>query len=488
MKVYAFIIVLLTSGCSIFSKNTGKEFQAVSSVISALDDPSPQLYTTVLREYQEDEGFSCKQPLYAAYFRRNDVVKKDPETCREKIPFLVQEQYDGARVVWIEPDRVRSVHLLFASKSSSMASRFGHVALRFVICPEPDSSDQDCDMNLEEHLVVGFKAHIDDFSLNTLKALRGKYRAYLFANRFLDAYQQYAIDEFRELYSLPLKLQTIERDELVRGLSEIHWRYSGEYDFFTNNCATLLESALSVIWLEFSNDESLRKTHLRPDQFFATAQESFLTDGEKLNSLIIAERNGFYFSSTRSFYDEAVRSVLKGNKSADFSSLEEYLQISPIQRRNSLERPSHALTLRNNVRVREAQIMLEEYAVLHSERLLMTETAKYFEQQDFLGRTSSIIEALDEEHKQIFLECLIKPLRQRAQPPRRLAGIPEDIDSFADVAQPTQACVSTQGRRMLADTITLIEDKKSLSWQRINKIAQYHAASIDNVIQLKEMR
>ncbi len=488
MKAAAFTLaVLLMSGCAAHRTPIEEGFDAVSGVVTGNTELPPQAYAESLKAYQAESGYACRQPIYSAYFRRNGVMGSAEEPCKETIPIVVHTQYDGAEVVWLDPARVRSIHLLFASKSPSLASQFGHVALRLVVCPEPDSSDAACDLNIKEHLTLSFQAHIDDYSLNTIKALQGNYRAYLFASRFLDTYQQYAIGEFREIYSLPLRLEPEQRNDLVRGLAEIHWQYSGNYNFFTNNCATLLQNTLTVTWPDYSNDKAMSNTYLRPDKLFEIIKQSPLAEGSKLQSLVKAERDGFYFSSTRPFYDSAVANVIQNMKNPPFSNLEEYISIDPKIRRASLNNTYNNIQTKTP-HTREAQLMLEEYAVLYSERILISEASQYFEQQDITGRLQSISNGLDSTHRQVFDECLLRPLRQKAQPPRRLSGIPAEDDDFSDIAAPTKLCVSAAGRRLLADSIAAIADKDSPHWQRINIVAQYRAASIENADYLKKIR
>ena len=39
------------------------------------------------------------------------------------VPFLIAEQYEGQKIVWIDPRRVRSIHLLFAGNGGKTPSR-----------------------------------------------------------------------------------------------------------------------------------------------------------------------------------------------------------------------------------------------------------------------------------------------------------------------------------------------------------------------------
>lgn len=489
MKAWALILLLLTlSGCASKPVPIDDGFSSVATVVVGDSAPTQQAYIDAMEGYREDPAYACRHPLYAAYFKKQGIPGRAELPCVDNVPFVIQTPDEGAKVVWVNPARVRSVHLLFASKSPSLASQFGHVALRLVVCPESDSSAQACDANLAEHLVLSFQAHIDDYTLDTLKALRGDYQAHLFASRFMDTYEQYAIGEFREVYSLPLRIESEQRAALVRDLADVHWRFSGNYNFFTRNCATLLQDTLRVAWPDFANDELMKQRYLRPDEMFAALRASPLADGAAVASQTSAERDGYYFSSTRPFYEQALQHVRQRTQDPDFSSLEDYIGLLPIRRREAMASPVYVKALADNPRTLEAQLMLEEYAVLHSERVLMGQAAQYLEEQDFLARSQSLRARLDEKQMEVFDKCLLQPLRQRSQPPRRLTGIPSTNDEFSDIAGASKLCTSEQSRKLLVDTIAAIEDKNSLQWQQLNRLARYRADSIENIVFLKQIR
>ena len=489
MKAWALILLILAlSGCASKPAPVDDGFSSVASVVEGDSAPTQQDYMDAIDGYREDPAYACRHPLYAAYFKRQGIPGRSEMPCGDSVPFVVQTPDEGAKVVWVDPARVRSIHLLFASKSPNLASQFGHVALRLVVCPAFDNSPLACDANLAEHLVLSFQAHIDDYTLDTLKALRGDYQAHLFASRFMDTYEQYAIGEFREVYSLPLRIEPEQRAALVRDLADVHWRFSSNYNFFTRNCATLLQDVLRVAWPDFANDKLMKQRYLRPDEMFAALKASPLADGSAVASQTSAERDGYYFSSTRTFYEQALQHVRQRTSDPVFSSLEDYIALSPIKRREAMTSPVFIKALADNPRTLEAQLMLEEYAVLHSERVLMGQAAQYLEAQDFLGRSESLAARLNEKQMEVFDKCLLQPLRQRSQPPRRLAGIPSTHDEFSDIAGASELCTSEQSRKLLVDTIAAIEDKNSLQWQQLGRLARYRADSIENVVFLKQIR
>ena len=405
------------------------------------------------------------------------------------MPFAVVTRYEGGQITWLDPRRVKSIHLLFAGQSGEMASRFGHVALRLVVCPQADASEEACDANLFEHVVLGFQAHIDELSLNTFKALAGEYKAYLFASPFMEVYEQYAIGEFREIYSLPLVLDEAQRERMVRELADIHWRYAGKYNFFTRNCATMMQEALRKAWPAFAQSAQLQSSYLRPDSLFEAIKRSELSQGHRLERLEQAERTGHFFSSTRGFYARAVDEVRAAMSDPEFSDLDGYLKLSPVQRRQDMEADTpFSERLSRSSHLREAQIMLEEYAVLRSMRMMMMEAARYFEQHDLLARGDTIVKQLDAEHARVFNDCLLTPIRQQLDPVRRLNGVPDaaDIPAVEDGGRISR-CESLASRKLLLETITTMGDPESEQWKQLLAISRYWGESIRNLNLLKAM-
>lgn len=446
-----------------------------------------QSYAAALAGYLTQSDFGCQQPVYAGYFQRRYPAANLAKPCNGDVPFAVFNQYDGAKIVWINPRRVKSIHLLFASKSQSMASRFGHIALRLVVCPEGITAAEVCNANLLEHVTLGFQAHIDELSLDTFKALNGDYKAYLFASRFMDVYEQYAVGEFREVYSLPLRMDDAQRELLVRELADIHWRYAGEYSFFTRNCATLMQDALKISWPDFAANEKMRSHYLRPDSLFEAIKSSSLAESDKLALLDEAEREGYFFSSTKQFYERALNEVREEMGKPAFADLEGYLQIDPVMRRQArTEDVQFSMRLATDQHLREAQLMLEEYSILRSGRVLMSEAAKYFEQQKFLEKADSIRAKLDDEHAEVFDKCLLKPIRQHTQPIQRLKGIPGKSD-IPEILGQSSICQSVQSRKLLHETISGIKNANSEQWQKLIELSEYWAESIANLKLLKQM-
>lgn len=462
------------------------EFDKLADAVTGANADPRGAYATALADYLTQDGFACRQPLYARYFKRRYADGRDIR-CNLPVPFSVLSRFEGPRTEWVDPKRVRAIHLLFAGKGESIASRFGHVSLRLIVCPSDNATDDECDTSLDLHLTLGFMAHIDEFSLDSFKALNGKYRAYLFASHFMDVYEEYAIGEFRELYSLPLRLDGERREAMVRELAEIHWRHAGEYRFISRNCATLLQEALRATWPEFAAEKGRSAPFARPNRFFDDVRSGALTEGDKLAPPNTAERDGFYFPDTKRFYDRAAQAVRREMESPPFSDLESYLNIDPRKRRLAFTgNGRYPALLAADSHLREAQLMLEELDFLRYGRLMMAEGAKYFEEQDFLAKSEAVRAGLDEKHAKVFEECLLAPVRQQTSPIQRLGGVP-DQDDLPPFAGGEGACRSAENRQLLHEVIDGIKDGRSEQWRRFAAISRYWYEIVGNIDILKRM-
>lgn len=443
-------------------------------------------YLNILTSYLLIPSFRCEQPLFFLYFEERFPIKTNTSKCKGNIPLSIIDNIDGATIKWIDPGRVKSIHFLFAGESDSIASRFGHVALRLIMCPNNIDDDQTCNENIFDHIVLGFQAHVDDFSLDIIKALDGSYKAYLYAYNFMDVYQDYAIGEFRDIYSLPLIMNAEQIDTFVRGFAQIHWQFAGNYNFFTNNCASLLQDGLRTVWPDFNAIHDMETNFIRPDSFFESVKRSSLTDESKIKSLETAEQNGFYFSSTQKFYELALKNIMLEMNSPNFNSLQTYIELNPLDRRAYRHEDTEFFSkLSENKHLRQAQIMLEEYALIITERMMASFGLDYIQEQNLLDESSYIYSQLSESDSEIIKECLIEPFRQ-ILPNKRLSGIPteSEIPVYKNLKS---ICQSENSYELLKTAISNIDAADTLKWHRFNASYESWSETVKNIYEIKEL-
>src|SRR6218665_1335200 len=127
--------VLLAAGCASAPQKQGsatpsQEFAVLQALVEGESSParlsSPALgatYQQLQTAYTAQPDFSCRQPVYAAYFRRQAPAGEAQAACAVSLPLLLRDAEQGWRLRQLDMRRVRAVHLLFAGKSSALASR-----------------------------------------------------------------------------------------------------------------------------------------------------------------------------------------------------------------------------------------------------------------------------------------------------------------------------------------------------------------------------
>ena len=448
--------------------------------------PEPNMpFAQALANFLLQDDFSCRHPIFHTYFQERYQVSATP--CQEPIPFLLASRDEGIIPRWIKPEQLNSIHLFFAGHGEKMASRFGHVALRLIVCPDGRLEDGVCNSNLYEHIVLGYMAHIDEFELNSLKALSGDYKAHLFAFPFMDAYRGYAIDEFREIFSIPLQLNHNQRQILVRQLAEIHWRYTGGYNFFSQNCATLLQQALRDLLPRFNHQPQLADNYLRPDSFFTAIKETTLLEPDHLDSLAQAEEEGYYFSSTKDYYKQALGQVAAAMVTPPFTDINSYLQRSPQTRLDAFfaDNPAYWNRLSHDQYLLEAQLLLEELALLRGERRFLAEASRYF--RDFDLADIPIDAKLTTEEQFFYEQCLLRSIRQVTEPIPHQQSIPT-TDSALPALPKADQCQGIEGNTKLTTLLGKINDQGRQQWQRVLAAGYDLDETTKNILILEELR
>ncbi|MEN8140159.1 MAG: DUF4105 domain-containing protein [Thermodesulfobacteriota bacterium] len=466
----------------------GDEFAELRQLIDPGQAEPTAPFARALASYLLEPDFACRQPIFHAYFNRR-YQKGEQSVCSEKIPLLLASRLEGVSPIWLDPGQeIREVHLLFAGQGEKMASRFGHVALRLLVCPAGKDDADSCASNLYNHIVLGFMAHVDEFELNTIKALSGDYAAHLFALPFMDAYRGYAIEEFRELHSVPLKLNSEQRQLFVRQLSEIHWRFAGDYNFFSRNCATLLQDVLRALLPGYKDEKRLKKNFRRPDTFFAAIRQTPLVAGKKLVPPERAEEEGYYFASTKPFYAKALAVVAGAMSKAPFRDLNSYLARPPSQRLAAiLADPAYVELLSRDPYQLEAQLLLEELALTRSERRLQAQGSRYLHDFDFTA--DQLQQArLSQQERLFFNDCFLAPIRQFTSPVPRLPAIPAETTQLPALAPKPDCQAQRGGGVQLTDILGRVNAEGQEQWLRVLAATQIHNETMKNIITLQELR
>jgi hypothetical protein len=216
----------------------------LASSVDSYEFKSPkESLATNFEYYVLDPNFACRKPAYARFLNQSLNWNKEV-SCELNTRILTQSSFfedNYSHVANLSSDRIFEVHYLFASESSQIMSRWGHSMLRLIVCaPHRKEVGPECLKDISHHLVISYRALIRDQYINYAHGLRGKYPSQIFITRFTEISQEYNKLEFRDLYSVPLKLSNKELISLVYLTIERYWSYKSKYYFLTNNCGTEL--------------------------------------------------------------------------------------------------------------------------------------------------------------------------------------------------------------------------------------------------------
>lgn len=318
---------------------------------------NPQEALAVNMEYfLLDPQFKCRKPtMYRLFSSHFQHVPFEGVNCDGALSFVIPNNgADPAQMMNIDPSRVYQVHYLLADKGDAMMSGWGHAMIRLVICAPGKPVGPNCMMDLDQHVVLSYRAFVDSLSLSSLDGMTGKYPSRLFIIPLSKIIDEYNKGELRALKSLPLKLSRKEITDVVTRSVESHWSYNGKYYFVSNNCATeslnLIRSAIfnfDLLKLDVKTPMDLYASFLRLDR----ADESALKDRKS------AMRGGYYFDSYEGRYEKSF-SFLKNILNLPEPTFKEFVELKAAKRRAYINRISK--TAPNALQIYANFMVLEE--------------------------------------------------------------------------------------------------------------------------------
>lgn len=167
---------------------------------------SPKEFVAVNMEYfLLDPSYACRRPALNQYLRDHFGWAPRQDTCAKGLPFL-NAGSDFARqpLGEIDPERVYEVDYLLAEANQNWVSRWGHSMLRLVICKPGRPRGPDCRLDLDRHLVLSYRAFVNDVQLSSWDGLIGNYPSRLFVLPLGQVVDEYTKTELRSLASVPL--------------------------------------------------------------------------------------------------------------------------------------------------------------------------------------------------------------------------------------------------------------------------------------------
>lgn len=314
---------------------------------------NPREFVAVNLEYfLLDPEYACRRPTLAAWLQRHfDWAPAHTRQCPTRLPYLNAGLEAGPALAWLDPERIHQAHYLLAEPDRSWAGRWGHSMLRLVICAPGREPGPDCLLDLQHHLVLSYRAFVDDLQISNWDGLTGVYPSRLFILPLQKVVDEYTRTELRSLSSVPLQLSREQLHDLAIQAISQHWSYDGTYYFIGNNCAVetlkLLRSGSRHPQLQALDSQT-------PAGLLQSLTTRGLADTRPLRDRSEAMRLGYYFDSHRERYQQLFTGV-REHLQLSLQGFDEWLALSAEQRRN--------LAVNPDLRTTAALLVLEQAAL-----------------------------------------------------------------------------------------------------------------------------
>lgn len=312
---------------------------------------SPLEFVAVNMEYfLLDPSYACRRPTLHAYLSAHFAWQPAQQiSCDPALPYL-NAGSDFARLPLgrLDPERVYEVDYLLAEANQQWASRWGHSMLRLVICAPGRPRGPACRLDLDQHLVLSYRAFVGDVQLSSWDGLTGAYPSRLFILPLAQVIEEYTKVELRSLASVPLTLSRADIERLTTRAVEQHWSYDGDYWFLSNNCAV---ETLKLLRSGSERGELQSLDSIMPNGLLELLDGRGLVDRSVLDDPREALRLGYRFDSFRERY-QAMFDVLRQRLPVPQQQVEQWLDQPALQRREWIERA--------DLRAAAAMLLLEQ--------------------------------------------------------------------------------------------------------------------------------
>ncbi|SDV08183.1 DUF7844 domain-containing protein [Pseudomonas mucidolens] len=293
---------------------------------------NPKEFVAVNMEYfLLDPSYACRRPaLYRYYKEHFGWAPPVKDTCAKTFAFLnAGNDFAKTPLGQVDPERVYAIDYLLAEANQNLVSRWGHSMLRLVICAPGRPRGPDCRLDLDQHLVLSYRAFVGDVQLSSWDGLVGKYPSRLFILPLAQVIDEYTKTELRGLASVPLILTRQEINDTVEHAAEMHWSYDGNYYFLSNNCAV---EGLKLLRSGSANPRLTALDNITPNGLLEVLAARGLADTSVLDDRREALRLGYHFDSFRERY-QAMFEVLRKRLPIKQTQVEDWLALSAEQRR-----------------------------------------------------------------------------------------------------------------------------------------------------------
>ncbi|MGY0619183.1 DUF7844 domain-containing protein [Lysobacter sp. A378] len=329
---------------------------------------SPREFVAVNLEYfLLDPSYACRRPGLHRFFRDHFGWAPSHPQCPQGFVYLnagsaAGDDASGTPQVLnvLDPERVYAVEYLLAEGNEQLMSRWGHSMLRLVVCAPGRPRGPGCRLDLQHHLVLSFRAFVNDVQLSSWRGLTGSYPSRLFVLPLEQVVEEYTKDQLRALQSIPLALDRSQIEGLLERAAKLHWSYDGRYYFVSNNCA------VETFKLLHDGVPQLAQAGLAaitPTGLLTKLDRRDLADTSVLDDPHEARRLGYRFDSFRERF-QVMFVVARQELGLPQSEVEDWLALPPGERRVWFDqaglRASAALLLLEQAALRRQVLLAQE--------------------------------------------------------------------------------------------------------------------------------
>ncbi|MHC9085330.1 DUF7844 domain-containing protein [Luteimonas sp. RIT-PG2_3] len=318
-----------------------------------------------LEHYLLDPEYACRRPALHRYFSAHFQAATPTRDCGAPLVYLPAASADAdadhaSGLQTLDVARVQSVEYLLAEGNDQAMSRWGHSMLRLVVCAPGRPRGPDCRHDLQHHLVLSFRAFVDDVQISSWRGLTGSYPSRLFLLPLDQVIEEYTRTELRGLQSIPLRLDDDGIARLLERAAQLHWSYDGRYYFVGNNCA------VETFKLLHDADPRLADAQLSsitPNGLLRRLQRAGIADTGVLDDGDRARRLGYYFESADTHY-QAMFDVARQSLALPQPTVAAWLALAPGDRAPWLQqadlRAAAALLLLEQAAHRRQQLQVRD--------------------------------------------------------------------------------------------------------------------------------
>lgn len=292
----------------LFKRNTNLNQYKLRFFDESENEKPTETFAVNFELFLNDSAFSCRRSSLNDYFI-NELGLRTKQTpdCNATDLLILQSKkirQQEELLKKLNTSKVYQIHYFFAGKGKKIMSRWGHSMFRVVMCPDERSAGPDCLNDVSNNFIISFAANIDELEMNYRKGINGSYASQMFIRPLMEVVNEYTVGEYRDVVSLPIKMNKEEMNRFVHKSLELFWAYKGQYYFFTNNCATETMNLLRSSLLD--NNKVQKKSILTPVGLYKFLAKEKLINLALLDNKKEAIYNGYYYEGISERLNESL--------------------------------------------------------------------------------------------------------------------------------------------------------------------------------------